>query len=84
MGRVDPTMRRRGGRSEILLFPRRRRWKRGAHPVGAAVSLSMVCELWERVLNATKEYELPLVGGEMPVSGGSSFWRGWRLTCRAV
>lgn len=46
---------------------------RGAHPVGVAVSLNMVCELWERVLSAAKEYELQLVGGEMPVGGGSSF-----------
>ena len=67
MGRVDPTMRKRGGRSEILLFRRRRRLIGGAHPVGAAVSLSMV------VLSAAKEYELQLVGGEMPVGGGSSF-----------
>jgi hypothetical protein len=73
MGRVDPTMRKRGGRSEILLFRRRRRLIGGPHPVGAAVSLSMVCELWERVLSRAKEYELQLVGGEMPVGGGSSF-----------
>ena len=73
MDRVDPTMRRRGGRSEILLFRRRRSWVKGGHPVGVAVSLSMVCDSWERVLSAANEYELQLVGGEMPVGGGSSF-----------
>jgi hypothetical protein len=29
--------------------------------------------LWERVLSAVEGYELQLVGGEMPVGGGSSF-----------
>jgi hypothetical protein len=73
MDLVDPTMRTRGGRSEILLFRTRRRWVGRAHPVGTAVSGSMICELWERVLSAVEGYELQLVGGEMLVGGGSSF-----------